>query len=189
MPATIISRCQRFDFRRITIDQIVQKLSSICEFEKIDASNEALILIARHSNGGMRDAENLLEQLSVAFENNVSEESVRNFIGISEDKSTLELTSYILSGSVSEGLNAIHNIATSGEDMRMLKNSLLDFLRATMQRASPSLWAFLATMKTTPSRFYRRQMPGRSMVESLSRPRPGSWALSSFSEYSICRVS
>ena len=132
VPATIISRCQRFDFRRITIDQIVEKLSSICEFEKIDASTEALRLIARHSNGGMRDAENLLEQLSVAFENNVSEESVRNFIGISEDKSTLELTSYILSGSVSEGLNAIHNIATSGEDMRMLKNSLLDFLRATM---------------------------------------------------------
>ena len=74
VPATIISRCQRFDFRRITIDQIVGKLSSICQFEKIEASDEALRLIARHSNGGMRDAENLLEQLSVAFENKVAED-------------------------------------------------------------------------------------------------------------------
>ncbi len=138
VPATIISRCQRFDFRRITIDQIVGKLSSICQFEKIEASDEALRLIARHSNGGMRDAENLLEQLSVAFENKVAEDSVRNFIGISEDKSTLELTSYILNGSVREGLGAIHEIANSGEDMRLLKNSVLDFLRATMHLKATS---------------------------------------------------
>ena len=100
VPLTIISRCQRYDFRRIPIDQMVAKLAYISEQEGIEVSDEALHLVARIANGGLRDAENLLEQVVVSYGSPISEDDVRQMLGLGGDEIVLELVKHIIGKSV-----------------------------------------------------------------------------------------
>ena len=74
VPPTVISRCQRFDFRRIPLEVMVEKLRELCRGEGIEAQGEALALIARTARGSLRDAENLLEQAAVSYGSPLSDE-------------------------------------------------------------------------------------------------------------------
>ena len=67
VPLTIVSRCQRYDFRRISLESITDKLAELCAAEEVETGRDALDLIARHSTGSLRDAENLLEQAVVSY--------------------------------------------------------------------------------------------------------------------------
>ena len=77
VPLTIISRCQRFDFRRIPSKDIVEKLRKLSVEEAVEVEDEALMLVARKSTGSLRDAENILEQVIVSSEPPVTEQDVR----------------------------------------------------------------------------------------------------------------
>ena len=74
VPLTIISRCQRFDFRRVSVQDIFQKLQIVCESEEVEIESEALMRIARKATGSLRDAENLLEQAIVSFDATITKE-------------------------------------------------------------------------------------------------------------------
>ena len=82
LPATIISRCQRFDLRRISRADVVRRLAQICESESAEATEGALGLVARSAGGSLRDAENILEQLVVGVGGAIDEEAVRAALGI-----------------------------------------------------------------------------------------------------------
>lgn len=132
VPLTIISRCQRFDFRRIPLDQMAAKLAEICDAERIEASPDALRLISRVANGGLRDAENLLEQAIVSYGSPVSEDNVRRLLGLGGDETALTLAAHIVGKSVSDGISAVNAAAEQGSDLRQLLRQTLEYLRALL---------------------------------------------------------
>ena len=101
---TIISRCQRFDFRRISSELIYGRLADITDAEGVSVDPDALRQVARHAAGSLRDAENLLEQLVVSSSGNVTLKQVEEFLGLDHGESSLELVKYLLMGNTSAAL-------------------------------------------------------------------------------------
>ncbi len=126
---TILSRCQRFDFRRLTQDAIAGKLEHICEREGIRIEPEALRLIARSATGSLRDAENILEQLYAYYGTDISLPQVRALLGISGDPRAHEVARYILSRDVTAGLRTINSVVADGLDLRQFNRELVEYLR------------------------------------------------------------
>lgn len=132
IPETILSRCQVFQFERFNLNQLTDRLQKICEIENFTAEKSALDLIGKKAEGGMRDAISLLEQLSAETESQITENAVRNSLGISE-KETLEQFYTAISEKNSEmGLDILKNISQKGSDFRTFGHDFLVFLREKM---------------------------------------------------------
>ena len=132
---TIISRCQRFDFRRLPTDIICRRLTEIIEGEGVAVEPEALRAIARYASGSLRDAENLLEQLAVSYGvggDGVTLQHVEELLGLGQGDQWLELVKYLLMGNTSASLGIINQAAWEGADMRQLHRQVLELLRAAM---------------------------------------------------------
>ena len=129
---TIISRCQRFDFRRLPTDVICRRLTEIIEGEGVAVETEALRTIARYASGSLRDAENLLEQLAVSYGDGVTLQHVEGLLGLGQGDQWLELVRYLLMGNTSASLGIINQAAWEGADMRQLQRQVLELLRAAM---------------------------------------------------------
>ena len=132
VPLTIMSRCQRFDFRRIPLETSVARLTSLCEDEGIEAPQEALRLIARASAGSLRDAENLLEQALISYGSPLSEDQVSDLLELGSDERALELVGHIVSGSVRKGLTVINEVADEGIDLRQFHRGVMEYLRGVL---------------------------------------------------------
>ena len=132
VPLTIISRCQRYDFRRIPIEQMVAKLADISAQEGIEVSDDALHLVARIANGGLRDAENLLEQVVVSYGSPIREDDVRQLLGLGGDEMALELVGQIIGKSVKDGIATVNGASEQGTDLRQLLRGTLEYLRALL---------------------------------------------------------
>ena len=132
IPATVISRCQRFDFRRITPSDAVGRLETICQAEEIQAEPEALRAIARATEGSLRDAENILEQLAISSGSQVTLAGVEELLGLVRDTKALELVRHALAGDVPGGLAVIHRATVAGADLRAFHRDLVEFLRAAL---------------------------------------------------------
>jgi DNA polymerase-3 subunit gamma/tau len=128
IPATVLSRCQRYEFRRIPMVTIVQQLEEIVEEEKLDVEPDALALIARQSTGSMRDAISLLDQLASTGES-ISLAKAQTVLGTATSQSVVDLIESLLSGKTAEGLNAIHNTLDGGTDPRQFARQIVDYLR------------------------------------------------------------
>ncbi|MFC1873448.1 DNA polymerase III subunit gamma/tau [Chloroflexota bacterium] len=129
---TILSRCQRFDFRRISQADIVAKLSHICAEEGIQVDPEGLWLVARSAAGSLRDAENLLEQLTTYYGTEVGLDQVRAILGISGDMRTRELTKHIVNNDISAGIAAINGVNRDGLDLAQFNRELVEYLRGLL---------------------------------------------------------
>ena len=117
VPATIISRTQRFDFRRIPADAIVGKLTRIVAAEGAEAEPEALALIARLADGGMRDAESLLDQVLAFSGDRITLQAVREAVGLAEDAAITALLNAYVAGDAPAALDQIEALADGGRDM------------------------------------------------------------------------
>jgi len=117
VPATIISRTQRFDFRRIPADAIVGKLTRIVTAEGAAAEPEALALIARLADGGMRDAESLLDQVLAYAGDSITLQAVREAVGLADDASITALLNAYVAGDAPAALDQIEALADGGRDM------------------------------------------------------------------------
>jgi DNA polymerase-3 subunit gamma/tau len=126
---TILSRCQRFDFRRISQSDVVAKLQSICDAEGIKIEPEGLRLIARSATGSLRDAENLLEQLTTYYGNEIGLPQVQAVLGITGDERAKELVKYIVNNDVSAGISTINGVNSDGLDLRQFNRELVAYLR------------------------------------------------------------
>ena len=129
---TIISRCQRFDFRRITSSAIVERLKSICLEEGVNADGEALSAIAHSAGGSLRDAENLLEQLAVTYGDRMGVGEVQDLLGLGHGEQALDFTRYLLMGNTPAALAAVNRAAWDGVDLRQLHRRTLDLLRGVL---------------------------------------------------------
>jgi DNA polymerase-3 subunit gamma/tau len=132
MLPTILSRCQRFDFHRISPEDVVAKLTRICKTEGISAEAEALRLIARAATGSLRDAENLLQQLTTYYGADIKLEQVQAILGISADWRTKELVKHIIAGDIPTGVNTINNVNSDGLDLRQFNRELVEYLRVLL---------------------------------------------------------
>ena len=135
VPLTIVSRCQRYDFRRISLDDISDKLAELCEAEEVEAEREALELIARHSTGSLRDAENLLEQAVVSYDSPLRADQVRDMLELSGDEDALDLCQSVVEKNVSESLNIVNKVSAQGSDLRQLQRAATGFLRSVLLAA------------------------------------------------------
>ena len=129
MLATIVSRCQRFDLRRIQTHQIVARLSYICGKEKIKASDDALLAIARGAEGGMRDALSSLDQLIAFKGGEVTEEDALSVFGLVSRGELEALASAILTGDAATILQAVDRFDSAGKNMRRLSAELMAHFR------------------------------------------------------------
>lgn len=117
VPPTILSRCQRFDFRRISIKDIVVSLKAIAKKEGIKAEEEALILIARHSDGSMRDAQVVLDQIASFTEGKIAPEDASKILGAVSDDILFDLADAIRSKDAVRALKMTEKIAEEGKDI------------------------------------------------------------------------
>ena len=122
---TIISRCQRFDLRRISTGDIVRRLRFICNAEQINVTDDALLAIARGSNGGLRDALSALDQLIAFKGNDLTEEDVLAVFGLISRSALEDLAGSILNGDIPAILKAVDAFESSGKDMRRFTAELL----------------------------------------------------------------
>jgi DNA polymerase-3 subunit gamma/tau len=117
VPATIISRTQRHDFRRLAETIIVGKLARICAAESAEADDDALALIARLADGGMRDAESLLDQVLAYASGRVTVADVRDAVGLADDAAIAGLLDAYLAADAPAALDAIAALADAGRDL------------------------------------------------------------------------
>jgi DNA polymerase-3 subunit gamma/tau len=135
--ATIISRCQRFDLRRIPTPAVVERLAFICEKEKFSLDGVALQEMARSASGSLRDAINALEQIITYYGPSPSLEQVREALGISVDTRSAELARLLLDGAPSagsgqalaQGLKLVAAVRDDGVDMRRFSREVVGYLR------------------------------------------------------------
>ncbi|MBU1445749.1 DNA polymerase III subunit gamma/tau [Patescibacteria group bacterium] len=133
IPETIISRCQRFDFKRITKKGIAARLMYIAQLENIDVEQEAINTIAHISEGGMRDAIGLIEQLSV--NGKLTFDRVKEVLGISGQSAIETLYKHIGACDTKSALNEIQNLYSEGTDLMQFTKDFLEFLRLEMLAA------------------------------------------------------
>ena len=129
VPPTIVSRCQRFDFRRLPLAAVVSRLEYICRQEGIQLEEAALQEIARSASGSLRDAINLVEQLSTYYGSSPTLEQVRDSLGLTADARSRQFARHILEKDLSSGLKLIAGVRDDGIDMRQFQREVVDCLR------------------------------------------------------------
>ncbi len=137
LPETILSRCQRFDFRRIGVHDIHERLRRIAETEGLNITDGALTLVSRAAQGSMRDAQSLLEQvLSFADPGAeggaVDEPLLRDILGVAERRVLYEISSAVIAGDAAECLRLVAEVASHGVDLAALSRELVEHFRNLM---------------------------------------------------------
>jgi len=131
IPETIVSRCQRHDFRRVSVADVAEKLARICAAEGVDADPAALEHLARAATGSLRDAESLLDQV-IATGERLSIELVRQTLGTSDAAAVDGIVDALAARDAGSGLRHIADALDAGADPRQLRAQLLDHLRSLL---------------------------------------------------------
>ena len=129
---TIISRCQTFIFGRFTIEQLVNRLQKICDAENFVAEKTALELIARKAEGGLRDAISALDQIASESGGKITEEIVRESLGISSSEMLENFWQAIAEQDAEKGFEVLRTVSRNGADLRTFGHDFLGFLREKM---------------------------------------------------------
>ncbi len=129
LPVTILSRCQRFDFKRISIEDIIKRLKIICSESNIEIEDGALKIIAKMSDGAMRDAISILERCIADGSEKITESQIRELVGIPEIDYLLKITNSILANNPIEILEISENLINSGKDLDVFIWELIKFIR------------------------------------------------------------
>lgn len=129
VPLTILSRCQRFDLRRISLRLIVERLALIAKEEGIEIDQDALLAVARAAEGGLRDAEGALDQLSAFQGNKIGEQDVLTVFGLMPRKALEDVATAIFKNNVAEIVRVVEQMDRQGKDMHRLLLELVEYCR------------------------------------------------------------
>jgi DNA polymerase-3 subunit gamma/tau len=132
IPSTVLSRCQRFDFRPISLKAMIGRLREIADEEGLQVHEDALDLIARQSTGSMRDAESFLDQLASYGGVEITLDQVRTMLGTVSSQAVKDLVDHLATGNVAAGLSEIGDAIADGADPRQLNKELLGYLRGLL---------------------------------------------------------
>ena len=126
---TIMSRCQRYDFRRIKVNEIVDRLNYICEKENITIDNESLHVIAHKADGALRDAQGLLDQAIAFCGTDIKQEELLQALNVVSSDRLFELTQTILDGDTTAGIHIVNSLLQKGYDIQEFITSLTEHFR------------------------------------------------------------
>jgi len=129
LPATILSRCQRFDFKRISNEDIKRRLKYVCDESKIEISENALNIIAVLAQGAMRDALSILERCIQDGSNKIDEDIVRNLVGIPKLTYVNKIVNNIVSYNAEESLKTVDKVLEEGKDLNNLLWEMIKYLK------------------------------------------------------------
>lgn len=129
IPITILSRCQRHDFRRIKLDSISTHLGSICDHEGFDMNHESLDIIAREAGGSMRDAISLLDQVMSCSRGSISHVQLLDILGVIDRKVLFDFSAAILRNDITAVLDILDDIYNRGHDLKRFYAEILEHLR------------------------------------------------------------
>lgn len=132
IPPTIISRAQRFDFKAISLNQIVDRLKYVADSQSLPYDDEALEFIAKASEGGMRDALSIMDQAIAFGDEHLTLQDALNVTGSVDEASLNELFKDIVEGDVKESFNRYHQFVTEGKEVNRLINDMIYFVRDTI---------------------------------------------------------
>ncbi|HEJ8469432.1 TPA: DNA polymerase III subunit gamma/tau [Staphylococcus aureus] len=132
IPPTIISRAQRFDFKAISLDQIVERLKFVADAQQIECGDEALAFIAKASEGGMRDALSIMDQAIAFGDGTLTLQDALNVTGSVHDKALDHLFDDIVQGDVQASFKKYHQFITEGKEVNRLINDMIYFVRDTI---------------------------------------------------------
>lgn len=137
MIPTIISRCQRFDFRKLTVAEIIKRLEIIAEAEKVKIERPALELIALNSVGSMRDAESLLDQVltfdgTLQNKKEIKAEEIKELLGLVETELIIKFVDFLSQKKTSETLQFLNEMTEKGADLQEFTKSLINYLRQAL---------------------------------------------------------
>ncbi len=128
IPATILSRCQRFDLRRVTLAQIQGRLNQVCQAEGIETEAGALALVARAAEGSMRDSLSLLDQVIAYSGQKITTQSARESVGLIEGQTLMQVLRGVLARKPLDAMAAVDQAYQQGHDLKVLTRSLIEFL-------------------------------------------------------------
>ncbi|MFH2103385.1 MAG: DNA polymerase III subunit gamma/tau [Chloroflexota bacterium] len=131
IPATVLSRCQRHEFRRVPVNEIIAQLEMIAKTENLQAEPAALTLIARQATGSLRDAISMLDQLASTGPD-ISLALAETVLGTATSQTVIQLVDAVLDRDPGAGLDAIHRALDSGTDARILARQVVDYLRTLL---------------------------------------------------------
>ena len=131
IPATVLSRCQRHEFRRIPVSIIVEHLRGIAEQEELVVEEDALKLVARQATGSLRDAISLLDQLA-SSEQDITLGLAQNVLGTAASQSVLTLVDAIIEQDAAQGLNSLQNALDKGSAPRQFARQIINYLRSLL---------------------------------------------------------
>ncbi|MBI5021494.1 MAG: DNA polymerase III subunit gamma/tau [Ignavibacteriales bacterium] len=129
VPLTILSRCQRFEFRRISIEEIISRLHFIAKEEKILIDHDSLLLIAKRADGSMRDAQSIFDQVISFCGNKISSQQIIEMLNLVDEEYFFRLVDIIRSKEIKEGLLLADEIIKMGHDLREFLNGFIEHLR------------------------------------------------------------
>ena len=129
LPATILSRCQRFDFKKISDEDIIKRLKIICEESQIEITENALKIIASLSEGAMRDSISILERCVQDSEGKVTEEKIKELVGIPKIEHISKIVQSIIEKNAENALNVINEVITEGKDLNNLLWEIIKYIR------------------------------------------------------------
>jgi DNA polymerase III subunit gamma/tau len=129
IPYTIMSRCQRFDFRRVSEAEIIQQLKHICTHDGIAFDEKAFSYVVREADGSLRDAESILDQIIAYSGSHISEKDVSDVIGVVERQLVQDIVAAVVARDAKKGLTAIECTLEQGYDAYQVYKALLSFLR------------------------------------------------------------
>ncbi|MBI2920281.1 MAG: DNA polymerase III subunit gamma/tau [Planctomycetes bacterium] len=132
LPETIQSRCQRFDFRRVTVADVQKRLRQVCDREKVKAEDGALALLARAGRGSMRDAQSLLDQAISFGGGSITEKGVLDLVGVLPRETLLAIFDHVRARELAPVLKALDGSVSSGRDPGDFMDDLVEHARALM---------------------------------------------------------
>ena len=153
VPSTIISRCQRFDFRRISTNEIMKSLQNICKEENINIDDEAIQLIAMKSDGSLRDSQSILDQMISYTEGTITGEEVIKALGLIEQEVFFKITDIVQKKDLKKGIQLVEDIVSKGYDVEEFLSGLEDHLRNLLFVVSTQNTELLQTSETYKKRY------------------------------------
>ena len=161
IPVTILSRCQRFDFKRISQRDIVAHLSKLCEAEGFDAEKAALQIIARQANGGMRDALSLLDQIISFSGDQITEAEIAEILGVANRKQLFALSEAVLQRDAERALLVLDEVNRYGYDLQQFASELVNHFRDLMVTATVKEPEKVTPLTESELEMARKQVKGR----------------------------
>ena len=167
VPDTIISRCQRFDFVRLSLDNIIKKLSLIAKSEKVEIEKDALEMIAISAEGGMRDAESTLAQVISLEDKKITAREVEEILGTTDKENIEKMADLLLTKNISGALELINKMTNDGYDLEIFNKSFVNYLRQLLIISVDESLSRTLSLELTSEQINKAKETAKNNTESI----------------------